>query len=226
MNKAVGWRGWMGGALFLVGGLAGSAGAEAEEVDPRVLYGERAEFVVLRGDKPVGTHRLFFNGTAARVTVVAQTRATLSVLGLFEVPFIYDSLAVWASGTLLTLSASFGQGEEAESFWVGREGEGYRTSAGAWATAPLLPTNHWNVAAVRQTVLFNTLTGKLARVTVTPAAAEDEEGEEGGGGGRYEVRGDLDISLAYDAQGRWVRLGFSVLGGEYVFAAVPEAEGA
>ena len=196
--------------------LPSAAGAETAALEG--LYGDSATYVVSRGGEPVGIHRLHFAGSAARLTVMAQTRATMSFFGIFDLPFIYDSQAVWQGGMLLTLSSSFRQGDNGENHWVRFDGSNYQTQKGARASPPLFPTNHWNSAVVRQRVLYNTLNGELVNVRISPMGEEilHIDGKPRAAK-RYDVSGDLSISLWYDERGGWLRLQFHVLGGDYQF---------
>jgi len=192
---------------------------------PHLLYGEDASYIVTRGGAPAGTHRLAFRSDGDRLEVVAQTRATMLLLGLFDVPFIYDSRAVWENNALVTLSASFAKGGEPISSKVYQEDGEYRTGKGESAKAPLFPTNHWNAAVLNQTVIFNTLNGNLGTVSITKDGEESLNiGGEKTPTTRYRVAGDLDILLWYDDNGKWLQLRFSVLGSDYTFTYQPDNE--
>ena len=203
-------------ALMAVAGVC--AAADRQVVDAVDLYGERADYRVVRGDQPAGRHHLTFSGDGRRLTVVAQTRATLKILGVFDAPFIYDSRAVWSDGVLLTISSAYGKGEDSEHYSAGRVAEAYRVNDRLVSLAALFPTNHWNPAVLGEERLFNTLTGKLNTVSIDAAGREmieiDGRRVEAN---RYEVRGDLQISLWYDDDGKWLQLRFGVLGTSYHF---------
>lgn len=194
---------------------------------PHTLYGESATYLVTRGGAPAGTHRLFFSGggEGAPLTVTAETRATLSILGIFDVPFIYDSRAVWQSGALLTLSAAF-SGEDAKNFWVRRNGDRYETQSGESTDAALLPTNHWNSEVLQRRTLYNTLNGNIIQVDIERRGADTLLiGGRQTAATRYDMSGDLDISLWYDDSGKWLRLQFKVLGNDYQFTYQPDGGG-
>lgn len=202
------------------------AAAAADLADLLPLYGDQVEYHVTRNGEPAGSHRLNFSGTPAQLTVIAQTRATMSIWGLFEVPFIYDSQAVWKNGTLVSLSSFFRQTGEGQHFWLRKDNGGYLSSQGEHPAAALFPTNHWNAAVLRQDTLFNTLNGNFARVTIRPLAEETLIlGKQTVTARRYEVTGDLNISLWYDEDGKWLQLQFAVLGGQYRFTYQPPADG-
>lgn len=189
--------------------------------DPRDLYGDGATYLVTRNGAPAGVHRLRFAGDNAALTVTAETRATMKIFGIFTIPFVYDSRAVWSRGELLTLSASF-SGENYASHWLRRDGDAYFTQQGERTTGEIFPTNHWNSAALAQRRLYNTLSGNLIDVAFT--RRDDENitiGDRAIRAARYDSRGDLNISLWYSAEGQWLQLQFRALGSDYRFTYQP-----
>ena len=218
-----------GVVIALVAGLGGiwaEAAAEAtvDTPSPLALYGEEMNFEVRREGKPAGEHRVIFSGDGdggsnGVLTVVVETRATMTFFGLFDVPFIYDSHALWRGGVLQTLQASqknFGNTRETS---VSRVGDAYVVDGRLTLAPPLYPSNHWNAAVLTQQRLHNTLNGKISAINPV-AAATAEEVEAGDGvvsARRYTYGGDLDVDAWYDAAGRWVKLRFDVLGASYEF---------
>lgn len=197
--------------------------AHAEVLAPHELYASNNNYIVTRGETPVGIHRLTFGGDDKQLEVVTQTRATLRLLGLFDVPFIYDSRALWQSNSLLTLSSSFARGGAPRLSRAHKDGNIYRTNNQEIAPPPLFPTNHWNINAMHQTLLFNTLSGDLIHVTIVPDKKETLTiGEQRIMTQRYQVSGDLDIVLWYDKNGKWLQLQFSVLGSDYKLTYQPD----
>lgn len=198
--------------------------AHADSLAPALPYTKDVTFIVHNGDTTAGIHRLTFHNTGKQLEVITQTRATLNLLGLFKVPFIYDSRALWEGNTLITLSSSFSRGGKPRIFRVYKDGALYRTNQEETA-AMLMPTNHWNIAVLQQTVLFNTLNGNLNSVRIVPEGEEmlTINGQQTKAL-RYRIEGDLDIVLWYDTNDKWLQLQFAVLGSDYIFTYSPNAE--
>ena len=197
--------------------------AAAQAAHP--LYGDKASYTVFRGDIPVGTHELLFSSENDTLAVKASTRATMRFFGLFDIPFVYDSSALWQENTLLSLSSSFYRGGAQQAYEVNKADKVYSNQNNASQPAPIFPTNHWNIAALQQTVWFNTLNGKFINVIIQPAGEEVLQiGDSSITTTRYDVSGDLVISLWYDKSGKWLQLQFSVLGSDYIFTYTPPAK--
>jgi hypothetical protein len=63
-------------------------------------------------------------------------------------------------------------------------------------------TNHWNMAAIEADHLFNTITGRLNQVSISPLTGQEALYN------RYAVRGELNINTFYDADGHWRGMAF------------------
>lgn len=206
-------------ALFVfVVALVHSSATGNEQTSPHQLYGEENIFEVLRDGENAGEHRLHFSGDESRLTVMAKTRATVSLYGVLDLPFEYDSHAVWENGELLEISASYLRGFARGTVFATREKDGYRVGD-TIVNAPLFPTNHWHSEVLSQTKVLNTLNGKTARIEITP----DESQTQILAGGamqtalRHRYDGELQLESWYDEQGRWLKMRFFVLGGQYEF---------
>lgn len=206
-------------ALFVFfAALVNSTAMGQGQTSPHQLYGKENVFEVLRDGENAGEHRLHFSGDAARLTVTAKTRATVSFYGVLDLPFEYDSHAVWENGELLEISASYLRGLARGTVFAAREKNGYRVGD-AIINAPLFPTNHWHHDVLSQTKVLNTLNGKMARVEITPGESQTQVFA---GGGlqtalRHRYDGELQLESWYDKEGRWLKMRFFVLGGQYEF---------
>jgi hypothetical protein len=82
----------------------------------------------------------------------------------------------------------------------------------------VLPTSYWNEATVRQQVLLDTQKGRKMAVDVADRGWDQVEAA-----GRtvrarkYEVDGDLRLTLWYDENGRWVKLIFPFKGSTFEY---------
>ena len=85
-----------------------------------------------------------------------------------------------------------------------------------WESA-LYPTNHWNAGVLSQKHVLNTLTGDVASVEIRSEGRDKVEAE-----GkmieatRYRYSGDIDTTVWYDDDGRWVKMRFVAKGGSTI----------
>ena len=100
---------------------------------------------------------------------------TIGVSWLF-VPlyrFEYRSQALWCEGRLTQLRAVVEDDGESSIVEAGLRDGALELNRGA-ETGPLapgtIPTNHWNVAALEQDALLNTITGRMNRITISPSS--------------------------------------------------------
>ena len=103
------------------------------------------------------------------------------------------------NGEIFSLSAM----RVSNKMFISREDSNYQSDV------PLFPTNHWNVSVLNQTVVLNTLTGDLNRVTIRDKGEETIPSENGPIIARhYAYTGDLETQIWYDDSGRWVGMEF------------------
>ena len=211
------WRALLCAACVLCGAAAAQDGGVFSP--PQNLYGDEIVFDVLRNGEPAGEHKLRFSGGAQRLTVVARTRASVSFYGIFDLPFEYDSIAVWDNGALLQITASYLKGFASGTAAAARKGGGFETGKGETAPAPLFPTNHWHDGVLSQKRVFNTLTGLISQVRITPDDSVQTvfAGETNRRARRHRYDGDLELESWYEENGRWIKMRFHALGGEYEF---------
>lgn len=204
--------------VFAAGVL--SFGALAQEDAPRSLYATENVYEVWQNGELAGEHVIRFDdGDGGRLTVVARTRASVSFYGLFDVPFEYDSLALWQGGELISITASYLRGFVRGESLARGEGDFYTTGKGENINAPLFPTNHWHNGVLKQTRVFNTLGGNISTITITPdinLATINIGGKMRVVRG-YGYDGDLQLISWYDTNGRWIKMRFDALGGVFEF---------
>jgi Family of unknown function (DUF6134) len=185
----------------------GPAGAE-----PLQLYGSAIDFDVLRNGDKVGTHQVRFEENGDMVTAVTDFRLRIDFLFITVYRYSYRSEDRWQAGVLAQLKAEVNDDGTKFSVEAVRDGArmNIRSTDGSYAVdAPLIPTNHWNPAVLRQTRVLNTLTGRVNHVSIDPRAREAVATERGAvAATRYAYTGDLETEVWYDDAGRWVRMRF------------------
>ena len=206
---------WALPALFagMIGGaaVAGDVTAPARHA-PFALYGDGLSFEVLRDDVPVGTHTVSFSRDGDDMIVDARFNLAIKFLGFTAYSMDYRSNARWRDGKLIALDARTDDEGAIKTVSARRDGPSLRIVApdGSEGVAgDILPTNHWNVAATRQTEVLNTISGRVNRVRMRDLGAETVVAE----GREIEARrwtytGELQNEVWYDRDGRWVKMRF------------------
>lgn len=198
--------------LFGLAVTAPPAGAERNPFDLAAAYAGGLQFEVRRDGRSIGRHEVTFEREGEALRVTAQSDIRVRFLGIPIYRFDYRSESLWDESGLLRLEAETDDDgresrvvarREAEELRI--EGSGGRAQVGA----PLFPTDHWHPAVLDERAVLNTLTGRINAVDIV---FEGEEEIEAGGGTRparrYSYDGDLQATVWYDRQGRWVGLRF------------------
>jgi len=201
-------------ALALLG-LAAASPAAATGTDPFALasaYADGLAFEVRRDGRTIGSHEVTFEHEGEALRVTARSDIRVRFLGIPVYRFTYRSESLWDQAGLLRLQAETDDDGQESRVVARREEEALRIEGSggtAEAAAPLFPTDHWHSGVLRETAVLNTLTGRLNEVEIV---FEGEESIEAGGetlaARRYSYQGDLQATVWYDREGRWVGLRF------------------
>ncbi|WP_343564027.1 DUF6134 family protein [Kiloniella sp. b19] len=205
-------------AFFGLGGLSSALAFQ----DPVALYGPQAFYDVFRNGEPVGEHRMEYQWLPPlegrqqkRLQVSSALDLDITFLGLTVYTYRYRSDALWEQDRGLTsISSQVRENSEEtaansgfleqDGTFVFEGGNGRGSSSGT-----IYPTNHWNVAVLNQSEVFNTLTGSINAVEILK---EDQEPLPVNGqdvlSTRYRYTGELRTEVWYDDRGRWVGLRF------------------
>ena len=84
--------------------------------------------------------------------------------------------------------------------------------------ASTLPTSHWNVRQIGQTMLLNTQNGARAHLQVTPLGREKVKTAPPGwiDANHYRYSGELAKDQWFDDRGRWVKTTFKASDGSTI----------
>lgn len=189
--------------------------------NPLVLYGNKIEFDVFRDGEKVGKHIVRFKELSlGKFEVTSRLDLQITFLKIPVYDYAYFSKALWKKGRLIALTVSIDDDGEKSSIHastqrktlvvVGRKGKSIVPHA-------IFPTNHWNAAVLRENQVLNTLSGEISQVKITRRPIEKIRAE-----GRwieatkYQYAGDIDTTVWYDHQGRWVKMRFPAKGGAII----------
>ena len=191
--------------------LMGFICAQASAVSAQMQTATNS-YDVFRNGKKIGSHNIVFEKTDEQLTV--QTHTKMKVKLLFVTAFSYDyvSTEIWRDDQILSVESDTKNSNDrivtrallAEGqYEVSRQDR--KTSKASVISAPFVPTNHWNMIALEQEALFDTITAYKFPITVAQSQAPNQKHFSGT---RYDVSGDYNYATYYDAQGHWQGMAF------------------
>lgn len=193
----------------------------AQALDPLVFYGSSLDFEIRRDGQPVGTHSVSFTpGPDDTVTVVARSSIAVRFLVFTAYRFTYESRSVWRNGQVEALTVRTDDDGTISRVTGSLNGdrlvaEGPRGTVDTPATT--FPTDHWHPGVRGASVVLNTITGGLNRVTMTREGVEPvPTGDGPRPAERWRYSGELDTTVWYDHAGRWVGLRFAASDGSVI----------
>jgi Family of unknown function (DUF6134) len=180
--------------------------ADARALDVPASYRYRIHHQIF-GD--IGEHRMTVARAGDAIVVEHTAELAVDILGLTAFHRRTRFREVWQSDRLIEFEGlvvdngePFPVSARAEGDRLVVEGSAGRTLAPA-ATAPSEPSIE---RAIRRDWFFDSKTGALLNATVTPASREPLKiGHEVVEATKYEIAGELDQHVWFDAAGAWVQ---------------------
>jgi len=180
--------------------------------DAAKLYPAETTYSIFRKGKKVGTHSLIVSNLGDQIEVKVDSKITIRVLKVPVFKFRYVSTELWQNERLLSVESVTTTNKEIEKASLNNAGnQSQLTYNDKQSTvAPIqYATNHWNINAVEQTRLFNTIKGVSSDVSV--AFVGNQSLDINGNTvetKHYEYTGDIIAKTWYDKNNRWVKLAF------------------
>jgi len=189
--------------------------------DPVALYGNEISFDVIKKGGKVGTHRVVFSRKeSGDLGVESRFQLTMTFLTIPIYEFLYRSDAIWREGRLKNMTVEISDGGDNSTIRALPKGQGLAVSGPRGEVdipGPIYPTNHWNAGVLSQKQVLNTLNGQISQVVIADAGRETIKAE----GALVEARkfqysGDIDTTVWYDDEGRWLKMRFTAKNGSVV----------
>ena len=181
--------------------------------DVNRLYRGDIVFDVVRDGRVVGRHDVTFGSDEnGLLSVTSNMNLRIDFLGFFAYRFDYRSTSHWSDGKLLRLDADTNddgtrrivsaQYRDGSLQIIPAEGQPI-------VSEPLFPTDHWNAGVLGQTKVLNTISGKVAKISIEPKEYEAVVAEgRTVTARRYVYSGDIATTVWYDDSGRWLKMRF------------------
>ncbi|CAN5446687.1 hypothetical protein BH10PSE6_BH10PSE6_40610 [soil metagenome] len=176
-------------------------------------YGPTLSFVVMREGQQIGSHKLVFERDGAQLKVATSIDIAVKFVGITAYRYSHRAQEAWNGDVLVSLSSRTDDDGKAHVVQASRTAEGIVVQAdGAKRTvlpATIVPSSHWNIRQIAQTVLLNSQKGIEARVKVTTLGREAVKTSSNTlQAMHYRYDGDLKMDQWFDDRSRWVKTSF------------------
>tara|TARA_B100000686_G_scaffold342731_1_gene422407 strand:+ start:2480 stop:3148 length:669 start_codon:yes stop_codon:yes gene_type:complete len=202
-------REFVGGSISLsAAAIVGSGMALPARADHPV----NRNFTVLRDGSSIGAHSIMMahNGDEIVVDVEVEMAVKIAFITVFRLE--HRNRETWRHGRLVKIDTKTndnGKDYKIDGTAKGSSFELVVNDELSSIPSTIIPTSYWNAATVGQTVLLNSVNGKLLDVAINRTETEQVKAWYGEVlADKYEMRGDLDLDLWYDADKHLVRLAF------------------
>lgn len=197
--------------------LSTAAIASAADALP---YGTSLSFVAYRNGEPIGRHTVTFERDGSQLKVSTSIDLSVKFMGFIAYRYTHRAQEVWAGDSLVSLASQTDDNGTKHDVKAVREAGGIAVVHDAARTVlppQVMPSSHWNIEQVRQSVLLNTQKGTEARVKVTPAGRQAVKTASGSiEATRYRYEGDVVMDQWFDDRGRWVKTSFTASDGSTI----------
>lgn len=177
---------------------------------------ERVGFVVLRDGRPIGTHWVEIEqaGGETRVHISITLDVRFGFIPLYS--YRHESREIWKDGRLMSLQSQTDDDGRTMTVSARASADGLHIvgPAGAFVAPPAtVPTSYWNRALLDDRPLLDTQDGRLLGVRRLAL-----------GQGWWRLEGDLNLDVAYAADGSWSGLRFHHKDADFLYLSQKMAE--
>jgi len=209
--------------------LAFADAREKSTSEAETALEERTQFRVLRNGRPFGTHTVTFAERNGELTVNIEIdlRVRFGPFVLFN--YSHQNEEKWQGNELASLRSVTNNNGEDLVVTIDRQGDDLDVDGKNFeglASGQCVPTSYWNPQTIEATCLINTQTGRVMSVDVEPLGPENliMNGTTISAQ-KYQVDGDLTITLWYDDNNNWVKSAFSLDNNDVEYELVDAPEG-
>lgn len=211
------WRSLM---TVLVIAATAALSAPAAGMEP---YDGKLAFDVIRGDKSIGSHVITFREVGDETHVDIDIKLVVKIGFLTVFRYEHKNREVWRDGRLVSVETDTDDNGKEFAIRAKKRPDGFFVETLAEETllpVPVIPTSYWNPVILEDLRWFDTQRGILLDVDVEAGDLEQVLLASGQSveARRYEITGDLNITVWYTPKGEWVKLVFPARGAdiEYV----------
>jgi hypothetical protein len=189
----------------------------------------RMVFDVYRDDTKIGTHRIDFRRTGTdriEVEIAIDLEVGIGPITLYR--YRHRNATLWVDGRLQRMDARTDDDGETYTVTARAGGDGLRVESSTVPSyvvpADALPTTYWMQETVSQSRLINTQNGKRAEVAVAGQGADELEMPASRvSSRRFEMSGDIELTLWYEPGKSLAKLAFEARGKPVAYKLVERA---
>lgn len=216
--------------------VVGAAAAVAADDFP---YGNTHSFSVYRNGQQIGSHNLAFQGNGQQRAVATSIDFAVKALGFTVYRYSHRGNEVWKGSMLQSIDTKTDDNgkqftmrarHDGNRLAVERKGpdtglstsmndQGFQRNAAVVEALPptVLPSTHWNLSQVRQSMLLNTQYGTPAKVQIVDLGRETiKTSSRSIQATHYRYSGDITLDQWFDDRGRWVKAAFKAFDGSEI----------
>jgi hypothetical protein len=212
---------WAALAAFGIAATLAALPAKADAASQKLLMAsippsKVKTFKAYTGDNELGTHvvRWAVQGDTVTANISIDLRARVLFLPVYS--YEHRSTETWRNGDLAAIDTRTTDDGEKFSVKGTLQGGSFQVASTRFngaAPLPLAPSSYWNYASLTKPNWINTQSGAVLKIKIVPAGQEQVRTAKGMVQARkYEVTGDVPITLWYDSANVWVKSRFTVNG--------------
>jgi hypothetical protein len=224
--------------LVLASILAATGAVTAAAADD-FPYGSTHSFAVYRNGQQIGTHTLAFQQSGDQRAVATSIDFSVKAMGMTVYRYVHRGNEVWKgsmlqsidtrtddNGKLFTMRAQQNGnrltverkgGDTAFSTSVNDQGLKQNDTVRETLPAGVMPSTHWNLNQVKQSILLNTQYGTPSKVQIVDLGRETiKTASHSIQATHYRYSGDITLDQWFDDRGRWVKAAFKAFDGSEI----------
>lgn len=184
---------------------------------PRESY----DFQVLRDGTPIGHHRVTVRQEGARSEVEVDIELRVKAAGFLTLyRYLHQSREIWEGDRLVRLQSTTDNDGRQEYLNAQAGAGGLQVDGSRYRgvlPADAMPTSYWRPDFVRRAMIMDSQNGRPLDLTIRPqqfelaSAARDDVPAQ-----RYDLTGEVELSLWYSRDGRWVKTAFQARDGSRI----------
>ncbi|QDO99033.1 hypothetical protein FNB15_17935 [Ferrovibrio terrae] len=182
---------------------------------------ERYDFQVLRNGSPIGHHRVVVRSEGQRSEVDVDIELRVRAAGFLTLfRYLHQSREIWEGDRLVSLRSTTDNDGRQEYLNAQAGADGLRVNGSGYSgllPADTMPTSYWRPDFVRRATIMDSQNGRRLDLAIRPqqyelaSAAHNEVPAQ-----RYHLSGDVELTLWYGRDGRWVKTAFTARDGSQI----------
>ncbi len=179
------------------------------------------DFQVLREGSPIGHHRVVVRSEGIRSEVNIDIELRVKAAGFLTLyRYLHQSREVWEGDRLISLHSTTDNDGRQEYLNAEAGPDGLRVEGSRYRgtlPADAMPTSYWRPDFVRRGTIMDSQNGRPLDLVIRPqqselaSAARDEVPAQ-----RYDLSGEVELTLWYGRDGRWVKTAFKARDGSQI----------